>query len=128
MQSNNVISFPKEYRGPANQLEQITENMDMMRHYHIQETIANIAPMIFTQLDIAGFSFDDEHQAESEESLKEGAFIIESIRSVLCKHYGIYHPFQDLSEQIFIVDDLQIPSLKIVDSIDIKFRKTESNE
>ena len=127
MQQNNVIAFPKEYKGPAD-LEKITENLEMMRHYHIQETISNIAPMIFTQLDIAGFSFDDESRAESEEALKEGAFIIEAIRAVLCRHYGMYHPFQDLSDQVFVIDDLTIPSLKVVDSLDIKFRKTEEND
>lgn len=126
MQQNNVITFPKEYKGPAG-IEKITENLDMMKQYHIQETIANIAPIIFTQLDIAGFSFSDEENAESEESLKEGAFIVESIRSLLCRHYGIYHPFQDLSEKVFTVEDIDLPSLKIVDSIDVKFRKTEEN-
>lgn len=127
MQQNNVIAFPKEYKGPAD-LEQITENLEMMKHYHIQETISNIAPMIFTQLDIAGFSFDDDSRAESEEALKEGAFIIEAIRAVLCRHYGMYHPFQDLSDKVFVIDDLTIPSLKVVDSLDIKFRKTEEND
>lgn len=127
MQSNNVIAFPREYKGPVN-LEQISENLDMMKHYHIQETISNIAPMIFTQLDIAGFSFDNIEDVESEESLKEGAFIIESIRAALCKHYGMYHPFQELSEKVFVVDDIQTPSLKIVDSLEIKFHKNESNE
>lgn len=127
MQQNNVIAFPREYKGPAD-LEKITENLDMMKHYHIQETIANIAPMIFTQLDIAGFSFSDDERAESEEALKEGAFIIEAIRAVLCRHYGMYHPFQDLSDQVFTIEDIEIPALKIVDSIDIKFRKTEENK
>jgi hypothetical protein len=127
MQSNNVVVFPREYKGPVS-LEQITENLDMMKHYHIQETISNIAPMIFNQLDIAGFSFDSIEDLESEDSLKEGAFIIESIRAALCKHYGIYHPFQELSEKVFEIDDITVPSLKIVDSLELKFNKTEDNE
>jgi hypothetical protein len=28
----------------------------MARHYHIQETIANIAPLIFNQLEVSGFN------------------------------------------------------------------------
>lgn len=127
MQQNNVIAFPKEYKGPAD-LEKITENLDMMKHYHIQETIANISPMIFTQLDIAGFSFEDEHESQSEQSLKEGAFIIEGIRALLCRHYGMYHPFQDLSDQVFTIEDLETPSLKVVDSLNIEFRKLEDNK
>lgn len=127
MQQNNVIAFPKEYKGPVG-LEKITENLDMMKHYHIQETIANIAPMIFTQLDIAGFSFDDEYEAQSEQSLKEGAFIIEGIRALLCRHYGMYHPFQDLSDKVFTVEDMEGPSLKVVDSLNVEFRKLEENK
>jgi hypothetical protein len=125
MQQNNVITFPKPYNGPNVNLERITENLDMMKHYHMQETISNITPLLFTQLDIAGFSFDDPESLESESSLKEGAFIIEAIRSVLCRHYGIYHPFQELSEKVFIIDDIEIPSLKVVDSLNIKFNKSE---
>lgn len=127
MQQNNVIVFPKEYKGPAD-LEKITENLDMMKHYHIQETIANIAPMIFTQLDIAGFSFDDEYESQTEQSLKEGAFILEGIRALLCRHYGIYHPFQDLSDKVFTVEDMDSPTLKVVDSLNIEFRKLEDNK
>jgi hypothetical protein len=127
MQQNNVISFPKEYRGPVD-LEKITENMEMMKHFHIQETISYLAPMLFTQLDIAGFSLEDSENAVSESSLKEGAFVIEAIRSVLCRYYGIYHPFQDIIDKVFEVDDIEIPSLKIVNSLNVKFAKTEENE
>jgi hypothetical protein len=127
MQQNNVISFPREYKGPAD-LEKITENLEMMKHFHIQETISYLAPMIFTQLDIAGFSFDDSESAESEQSLKEGAFVVESLRALMCRYYGIYHPFQDISDKVFEVEDIEVPSLKIVDSIDIKFHKTEKDE
>jgi len=53
MNPNNVIKFPKEYEGPRiNGLsaQDIQENVNMMKHFHIQETIANLAPMIFNNL------------------------------------------------------------------------------
>jgi len=78
--------------------------------------------MIFNQLDIAGFGFPDE-QDSSPEILKDGAFIIESLRAVMCKHYGIYHPFQKLSEEVFYPDDEDPEALKIVDSLNIVLKE-----
>lgn len=124
MHSNNVVTFPKLYAGPKEVIdpEEISRNIDMMKQFHIQETIINIAPMIFNQLDIAGFGFPDE-QDSSPEVLKDGAFIIESLRAVMCKHYGIYHPFQKLSEEIFYPDDEDPEALKIVDSLNIVLKE-----
>ncbi|QMP83840.1 MAG: hypothetical protein [Caudoviricetes sp.] len=124
MHSNNVVTFPKLYTGPKEVIdpEEISRNIDMMKQFHIQETIINIAPMIFNQLDIAGFGFPDEEES-SPDTLKDGAFIIESLRAVMCKHYGIYHPFQKLSEQIFYPDDEDPEALKIVDSLNIVLKE-----
>lgn len=124
MTSNNVITFPKSYNGPARDqeaLEEIDKKIDLMKHFHIQETITNIAPMIFNQLDISGFSLSDDSMDDSE-SIKDGAFIIEALRSIMCKHYGIYHPFQKLSENIFYPDDEDPMTLKIVDDLNIKLK------
>jgi len=125
MISNNVVSFPKPYSGPKETVnaEDITRNLDMMKQFHIQETIVNIAPMIFNQLDIAGFSLPDEEDRNSE-SLKEGAFIIESLRSLMCKYYGIYHPFQKLADEVFYPDPDDPEGLKVVDSINIQLKET----
>ena len=131
MNSNNVVSFPKQYIGPKDLLtkedvaksqEDISRNLDMMKQFHIQETIVNIAPMIFNQLDIAGFGFPEDYD-NSPETLKDGAFIIESLRSLMCKHYGIYHPFQKLSEEIFYPDDEDPEALKIVDTLNIELKE-----
>lgn len=123
MNTNNVVSFPREYSGPKEIItkETIDKNLDMMKQFHIQETIVNIAPMIFNQLDIAGFVFDD----ETSDNIKDGAFIIEALRSIMCKHYGIYHPFQKLSEQVFYPDEKEPDSLKIVEEINIKLKYNE---
>jgi hypothetical protein len=122
--SNNVINFPKPYNGPKNEINEteIIQNVEMMKHYHIQETISNIAPMIFNQLDIAGFDFTDEESVD----IKDGAFIIEALRSMMCKHYGLYHPFQQISENVFFPDKEEIGALKIVDSINLELKKSET--
>ena len=122
--ANNIVVFPKSYVHPSDQqkLEDIQHNLEMMKQYHIQETITNLAPMIFNQLDIAGFGIIEE---DIDEDIKDGAFIIEALRSLMCKHYGIYHPFQLLAENIFSVNEDEEGVFKIVDSINIDLKEPE---
>lgn len=125
MVSNNVVQFPKIYNGPKDEesfREQISLNIDMMKHYHIQETIATITPMIFTQLEIAGFPLGDEESGELVD-IKDGALIIESLRSIMCKQYEIYHPFQKIADNIFSPDDEEEGALKISESINIQLKQ-----
>ena len=58
-------------------------------------------------------------------AIKDGALIIEAIRSILCKHYGIFHPFQPLSEAVFELDPEEEGALKIVDTLNIEMIETE---
>ena len=102
MAIDNVVKFPKAYNGPENEesfVQKINTNMDMMKHFHIQETIATITPMIFTQLEIAGFPLGEEESGELVD-IKDGALVIEALRSIMCKQYEIYHPFQKIAENI----------------------------
>lgn len=125
MFSNNVISFPKTYSGPPKEevsAENISRNLDMMKQFHIQETLTNIIPMIFNQLDISGFSTGEEEPSE-DDTLKDGALIVESIRSFMCKYYKVYHPFQKLAENIFQSDDEEPEALNIVDTINVKLKE-----
>lgn len=103
MSSNNVIAFSRSYSGPAKEevsAENINRNIDTMKQYHIQETLTNVIPIVFTHLDISGFSLGDDDPRE-DKTLKDGALIVEAIRSFMCKYYGIYHPFQRLAENVF---------------------------
>jgi hypothetical protein len=119
--SNNVIEFPGLYEGPPRDFEEVKQNLDLMKYYHIQETIATLAPMIFNQLDLAGFEF-----SEDEADVKDGAFVIEAVRSIMCKHYGLYHPFQRVSEEVFNADEDEPGSLKIADSLCLDLKKLET--
>lgn len=121
---DNVIKFPKPYIGPKSEIltmEEIEENLDMMKHYHIQETIANMAPMIFNQLELAGFPVSEE-----DTDIKDGAFVVEALRSIMCKHYDMYHPFQQISKNVFSPDDEELGALKIADSLNIELKKSET--
>ena len=125
MDNNNIIPFPKKNIQHKEQpaIEDITRNIEMMRQYHIQETIATIAPQIFNQLEVSGFNVSDEDATD----IKDGAFIIEALRSLMCKYYGIYHPFQQIAENVFSPDLEEVGALRIADSLNIKLRKSETN-
>lgn len=125
MNTNNVVQFPKQYEGPrVNGLsaQDIQENVNMMKEFHIQETIANLAPILFNHLEISGFELLDDEETFA---IKDGALIIEAIRSMLCKHYAIFHPFQPLSEAIFEPDPEEEGALKIVDTLNIEMTETK---
>lgn len=127
MNSNNIVQFPKEYNGPlinGVSIEEINENVNMVKYYHIQETIENLVPIIFNTLEISGF--DVIQDEEDLGNLSDGALIVESIRAILCRHYGIFHPFQVIAENVFEEDDEGAGSLKIKDSLNIDMKEKDS--
>ena len=129
---DNVIKFPKKNTNekfkPQN-LEEIDERMQLMKMQHVGETISNVAPMLFSYLEAAGFDFSGEPIDIDEEGdeiydegqyLKHGAFMIESIRSMLCKYHEIEHPFQSIAEAAFIDNIQEDGTLKLADNINVK--------
>lgn len=129
MNTNNVVQFPKEYNGPlinGVSIEEINENVNMVKYYHIQETIENLVPIIFNTLEISGF--DVIQDEEDLGNLSDGALIVESIRAILCRHYDIFHPFQVIAENVFEEDDDGAGSLKIKDSLNIDMKENNPEE
>lgn len=119
--SNNVVHFPKTSIDPSRVDEvEIEDRLELLKQYHIQETIEVVVPSLFNQLEIAGFLSEDEMQ-----DIKDGAFIVESIRSLLLKRYGLFHPFQKISEELFFFETINPPSLKIKDSLIIELNNTK---
>ncbi len=99
-QANNVVLFPtrnNKYNGPQT-IEEVDESMDMVKQFHIQETIETIIPSLFDQLHIAGFQPDE----DDDDILKHSAMVVESIRSLLCMLKGIDHPLQLIADNLFI--------------------------
>jgi len=122
--SNNVVMFPKaNVESPAKiaKMEDIQRNMEMMKHYHIQETILNLTPMIFNQLDIAGFGLSEEET----DDIKDGAFIVEALRSYMLKYYGEFHPFQILAESVFVPKEDEEGAFKIVEELAVELKNPE---
>jgi hypothetical protein len=126
MSSNNVVSFPKGKSTSKDiTIEDIQHNMDMMRHYHIQETIQNLVPMIFNQLDVAGFGLIED---DVDHDIKDGALIVEALRSLMLKHYDMHHPFQQVAEAIFIPHPKEEGAYKIVNKLELELKTVEDEE
>ena len=99
-QANNIVLFPtrnNKYNGPQT-IEEVDESMDMVKQFHIQETIETIIPSLFDQLHVAGFQPDE----DDDDILKHSAMVVESIRSLLCMLKGIDHPLQMIADNLFI--------------------------
>lgn len=98
--ANNVIQFPSRGnfdRAPAPQsLDEVIEMVDDLKQAHIQETIETVIPMLFNSLSVVGFQPDDD-----DTYLKDGALIVEAVRSFLNKTYSIEHPLQFIAEHMF---------------------------
>lgn len=120
--SNNVVSFPKRNANPDISLEDIQHNMDMMKHYHVQETIQTLVPIIFNQLDVAGFGLVEE---DVDLDIKDGALIVEALRSLMLKHYDIHHPFQQVAEAIFEPHPTEDGAFKVVKKLDLELKTIE---
>ena len=120
--NNNIIVFPKNniQSLTIETKEDVDENIDNVKHYHIDETISMIAPYIFRQAENAGFNL-----CEDETTLKDGAFIIESIRSFLYKSHNLYHPFQVIAETVFSDEQDDEGTLRIADSLNVELKQKE---
>jgi hypothetical protein len=118
--NNNVLIFPSKFpmnlpteeKVPIKTLEDIKTNITLLHAIYINEVIETILPIISNQLTTAGFSIG------SEASLKDGALFVESFRAMLCKQYGIFHPFNKLANALFHEEE---GALRMVAKIDINF-------
>jgi hypothetical protein len=126
--NDNVIQFPNKNNNPTNKQnnvedlqKEIDANIMMAKHYHVQETIANITPIIFNHLDVFGFPLAE----DDDDDLKDGALIVEAIRSMLLKYYEINHPFQIIASNIFQSDPDDELSLRIVDEINLVLKSED---
>ena len=98
--SNNVLKFPKNRtkNGLFPQTpDEVIERIDDLKQYHIQESLEVIVPLLFNQIQILGFEPPEDENIY----VKDGSFIVESIRAFLCKIYGVPHPLQMISDNIF---------------------------
>jgi hypothetical protein len=123
MPANNVIEFPNKNKllsGEPKDMIEVTLNVNQIRFNHINETLQAVVPMIFSNIELAGFDFIPDEDDE-DPNIKDGALLVECLRSILCKHYNIEHPLQRVAEELFIRQDDD--SFTLADTLVIDFEK-----
>jgi len=101
LNKNNIIQFPGKTREAPKDVDDIIERVDTIKHLHVQEVLSTIVPMIFNHMSAAGFDFIDDEETGEINNVKDGAFLVESLRSIMLRHYRIDHPFQLIAENVF---------------------------
>jgi len=123
MPANNVIEFPNKNKlltGEPKDMIEVTLNVNQIRFNHINETLQAVVPMIFSNIELAGFDFIP-NEDDEDPNIKDGALLVECLRSMLCKHYNIEHPLQRVAEELFIRQDDD--SFTLADTLVIDFEK-----
>jgi hypothetical protein len=125
---DNVIPFPIKNKIPAPaDLDEVGEKIAQVKNHHINETLQAVVPILFSYLESAGFDFDvdDEEDVINDPNIKDAAFVVESIRSILCKYHNMDHPFQQISEHIFEPDLTNEGVFSLAKKINITFKSLE---
>ena len=95
---SNIVQFPKEKRGsPPQSMDEVHDNLENVRHVHVDETMAIIAEVIFDNLSLSGFNFTP----EDETYVKDVALAFEAITSMLYKYHSMDYPLQIVADQLF---------------------------
>jgi hypothetical protein len=114
----NVIQFPNS----RNYVPEVPTNANILKYNHIEESLATIIPMLFNNVELAGFRIIPEF-GEDSEYIKDCSLAIESIRSMMCKYYDMKHPLQTVAENVFESEGEGI--LRIVKTLNIELEPEE---
>lgn len=103
MNETNVIQFPVQKKPiphelpSIDQVQQILHNQKQAELSDLTEVLGNI---VIDQLHSAGLTV-----MQNDEATKDVCFFLESLKSLLYKHYQLEHPFQHFAEQCFVYND-----------------------
>lgn len=96
----NVILFPgKTKNRPPQSIEEICREVKINKTARIEEITEVVVVQLFEDLFDNGYDFSERHDAN-----KDMAFLIEAVKSIMCKHDGLDHRFHLLSETFFVAD------------------------
>jgi hypothetical protein len=98
---SNVIQFPKHNKRLPNisafrdKMEKAIANGDIAKATAL-EAGNMFASLLIEHLAIAGFDLSEE------DNTKDLAMVIIALKSYIMKHYGLHHPVQNLSQELFV--------------------------
>jgi hypothetical protein len=84
----------EEIRIRVNKIDQV------FKATKIDQVLEIVIVNMFEDLFDNDFDFQKRHDAD-----KDQAFLIEALRSLLCRHIGLEHPYHALSERYFTADE-----------------------
>jgi hypothetical protein len=126
IEPTNIIVFPRDNPRVETILtpSDVTESLEELQNYHVNEILNELMAQLIERMDAAGFDAfggeaDDGAHADE---VKSVALILESIRSVMLRKYGIHHPFQNLSRKLFVQDSENENCWRIADNIRMSLR------
>jgi hypothetical protein len=104
---------------PAQDETSIQAGVKAVKANHVVEALLTIVPMLFNNLEIAGFSSTATDGLDS-------TLIIEAIKSLMMKHHGLYHPLQDVAANLFVSADNG--EITMADRLDIDLDPCDDTE
>ena len=72
---SNVIKFPNQGRVLTE--ETVTSNISNVKLVHINETLQTVIPILFSNIEIAGFDLSVDDNDEDDTDIKDGTLIVE---------------------------------------------------
>lgn len=94
---NNVIVFPRVKKGaPANNIEEIMENVEMARREQVEFLIDDTLSMVFSRCYSEGFDLTQDS------CIKTTALVVEALRAALFNTAGINHALHAVANEIFV--------------------------
>ncbi len=129
MDTNNIIMFPIEkitdpsHTALADKIvpqtvDEIKDVTYFLRTKKVEEIMEVILPLVSQGFTAYGINFN------GTKDIKHCAFMCESIRSLIHRHFGIDHPIQNLAENVFNISSDGKVSIK---SLNVKNIKLNAN-
>lgn len=100
--SNNVIKFPKQLPVTPSvpSLEDLKAHQMDLKEEQVEEATDVLTNIIIEQFIQAGFPV-----SEDDKAIKDLCFLLEATKSLLCKYYGVEHPFHVFADACFMKNE-----------------------
>lgn len=94
--TDNVIAFPGFKReSPPQSVEEIVDRVTQTRKDHVEMIMNDLIPDFIHIFGSYGIDIN------SDESVKDVAMVMESVKSMVSRQYRLQHPFHEMVDNIF---------------------------
>lgn len=96
---SNVIRFPKSRIDAPTTKESIDLLNKQYKTEQVEMVLGEINDELFLRIYNMGFDIT------KDDVVKDVSLVVESLKSLLCKTYGLEHPLQEVSEKFITTED-----------------------